>query len=88
MPSSHIIIRTKCKVTGPRFSAKAGEIKHFRFNYVDASFVPRIVVQCRNQETIDWGGALVQPRDYEVLFDGVDPLPLEITEILSSAGLV
>lgn len=40
--------------------------------------LPRLVRQCHNQEAIDWGGASVQPQDYEILFDGPAPLPMSL----------
>lgn len=77
MPSNYMIIRARRNFAGPRFDTRAGECKRIRFGYEKPDFVPRIVAQCRNREAIDWGGAAVQPQDYEVLFDGPGPLPAE-----------
>ena len=87
MPSNHMIIRTKRGISGSRFDTRACGLKHFRFGYEDPTFVPRLVTQCRNGEAIDWGGASVQPQDYEVLFDRPGPLPGELKTMLSCCGL-
>lgn len=82
-----MVVRAKRSFTGSRFDTKAGELKHIRFGYENTNFVPRIVTQCRNRSAIDWGGAAVQPQDYEVLFDGAGPLPMDIKAILCGCGL-
>lgn len=87
MSSNHFIIRTKRDISGQRFDTRAGELKHLRFGYERPAFVPRLVEQCRNGEAIDWGGASVQPQDYEVLFDGSGPLPEQFKTMLSGCGL-
>lgn len=87
MPSNHMIVRTLRNISGTRFDSQAGELKHIRFGYERPSFVPKLVAQCRKREAIDWGGAAVQPQDYEVLFDGPGPLPLEFKTMLSACGL-
>ena len=87
MPSNHLIIRTKRDISGQRFDTRAGELKHLRFGYERPAFVPRLVAQCRKGEAIDWGGASVQPQDYEVLFDGTGQLPVELQTMLFGNGL-
>jgi hypothetical protein len=82
-----MIIRDKCDITGRRFDTRAGELKHFRFGYENPTFVPRIVGQCRKAQAIDWGGASVQPQDYEVLFDGPGPLHPQFKTMLAGCGL-
>lgn len=82
-----MIIRAKRDISGHRFDTRAGELKHFRFGYENPNFVPRLVAQCRNGQAIDWGGAHVQPQDYEVLFDGTGPVPEKFKTMLSGCGL-
>lgn len=87
MASRYMIIRSKRGFSGTRFDTRAGECKCIRFGYEQPDFVPRIVARCRNGEVIDWGGAAVQPQDYEVLFDDVGPLPENFKTMLSGCGL-
>ena len=75
MLSNYMVIRAKRSFTGLRFDTAEGERKCFRFGNDNPDFVPRVVAQVRAGEAIDWGGAAVQPQDYEVLFDGPGPLP-------------
>ena len=75
-----LVIRAKRDFSGLRFDTRAGERKCFRFGYENPAFVPRRVAQVRAGEAIDWGGAAVQPQDYEVLYDGAGPLPLHLRD--------
>lgn len=75
MPSNFMIIRARQNIAGHRFNTKAGETMRIRYGYERPDFIPRIVSQCRAGQAIDWGGASVQPQDYEVLFDGPGPVP-------------
>jgi len=82
-----MIIRVNSDISGQRFDTRAGGLKHLRFGYASPAFVPRLVAQCRKGEAIDWGGASVQPQDYEVLFDGPGPLPVQFKPMLFGCGL-
>ena len=77
MPSNHMVIRAKRAFTGLRFDTAAGQTMRIRYGYDNPNFVPTVLTQARACEAIDWGGAAVQPQDYEVLFDGPGPLPLK-----------
>jgi len=77
--ANYLVIRAKRSFSGLRFDTIAGERKCFRFAYENPEFVPRTVAQVRAGEAIDWGGAAVQPQDYEVLFDGAGPLPAHLS---------
>lgn len=78
MPSKHMVIRAKRDFSGLRFDTAAGQTMRIRYGYDNPDFVPRTVEQVRAGQAIDWGGAAVQPQDYEVLFDGPGPLPFEL----------
>jgi hypothetical protein len=78
MTSRYMVIRAKRPVSGLRFDTKEGELKRIRYGYDKPDTLPRLVRQCRSHEAIDWGGASVQPQDYEILFDGPAPLPMSL----------
>lgn len=75
MASNYMVIKALKSYSGDRFPVVAGDLRRIRFGYSDPNLVPRVVVQARAGEQIDWGGATVLNDGYEVVFDGPGPLP-------------
>jgi hypothetical protein len=66
VPKSKFQLALKIATKGARFDAEPGETKSISWRGQET---PRTVVQARAGEAIDWGGCMVQARDYAVTLD-------------------